>query len=279
MILVFGATGTVGSQLVAQLVAAGEGVRVFTRDRQRAAKVAGTVDVIEGDLNDTAAVAAAMRGVERFFLLTSETDQDRTVLAAARQVGARHVVKLSTQEAGWTPVVGHGHWHREREDLIRASGLAWTFLRPCMFMDFALTWSPSITTRGLFETAGGDGKLAPIDPWDVARVAKAALTEPGHENVGYELTGPELLSFADMAAVLSTVIGRPVRHAHISAAAQRDVFVRMGVPDYVATGLSETFSLIEADRFAHLTDDVERATGAPARSFATWAREHASAFG
>lgn len=278
MILIFGATGTVGTQLVAQLVEAGENVRVFTRSREKATAFAGKVDIAEGDLNDADSVVSAMHGVEKFFLLTSNTEQDRNALAAAKQFGARHVIKLSTQEAGWTPVVGHGHWHKEREDLIRASGLDWTFLRPCMFMDFALSWIPSIKANGMFETAGGEGKFPPIDTWDVARVAKAALTEPGHENKGYELTGPELLTFADMAAILSRVLARSVRHAKLSNAAQREVFIKMGLPEYAATGLAETFSLIEAGRFAHLTNDVELATGTPPRTFETWARVRAAAF-
>ena len=136
-----------------------------------------------------------MEGVERFFLITSSTQQDKNALAVAKEAGARHVVKISTQEAGWIPVKGHGHWHKEREELIRASGLTWTILRPCMFMNFALSWAQSIRPDGAIYSAGGRGKLGAIDPWDVAAVAKVALTKEGHENAAYELTGPELLSF------------------------------------------------------------------------------------
>src|SRR6185312_14475703 len=124
-----------------------------------------------------------------------------------RRYGYRddHIVKLSTQEAGWDPVEGHGHWHKEREELIRQSGLQWTFLRPSMFMNFTLSWIPAIRAENAIYWAGGNGNLGAVHPWDVAAVAKAALTSPGHENKAYELTGPELLNFSEMASVLSEV--------------------------------------------------------------------------
>ena len=244
MILVIGATGAIGSQLVPQLIQAGQPVRVFTRNPEKAAKFGSTVEVAVGNLDDEQSLIRAMQGVDRFFLITSSTQQDKNALAAAKQAGTAHVVKISTQEAGWTPVEGHGHWHKEREDLIRASGLAWTFLRPTMYMNFALSWIPSIRSENAIYSAAGDGKLGPVDPWDVAAVAKAALTGPGHENVAYELTGPELLSFAEMASVLAMVTGRPVRHHTMSDAQQGEVFSKMGLPKYTVDGLVETFTLI-----------------------------------
>ncbi len=277
-VLVVGATGTVGMELVAQLVQDGYPVRAFTRNPQKAAKFDRRVEVVVGDLNDRESLAEAMRGVERFFLITASTQQDKNALSAAQEVGARHVVKVSTQEAGWTPVEGHGHWHKERKELIRASGLAWTFLRPSMYMSFALSWAQSVRNGGVIRSAGGSGQLGAIDPWDVAAVAKVALTAPGHENVAYELTGPDLLSFGDMAAVLAKVAGRPVQYVEISDAEQGEVFTKMGAPKYTVDGLLETFSLVRAGRFAYLTEDVKKVTGKTPRTFETWCREHAAAF-
>jgi len=277
-ILVVGATGTVGTELVTQLTQDGYPVRILTRNRQKAAGFGNSVDVFVGDLNDPESLKPAMQGVDRFFLITSSTQQDKNVLAAAKEAGTRHVVKISTQEAGWTPVEGHGHWHKEREELIKSSGLLWTFLRPSMYMNFALSWAPGIRLENAIRLAGGDGKLPPIDPWDVAAVAKAALTTPGHENQGYTLTGPELLSFADIAAMFAKVLGRPVRRIEISEAEQAEDFTKMGAPKYVADGLAETFSLIRAGRFAYLTDDVEKAIGEKPRTYETWLGNHSSAF-
>src|SRR5690348_6522610 len=182
MLLVIGATGTVGTPLVSQLVAAGHSVRVLARNPDKAKKFGGKVDLVIGDLDDEESIAKAMRGVERFFLITTSTQQDRNALAAAKRNGVGHVVKISTQEAGWIPVQGHGHWHKEREELIRSSGLGWTFVRPCMYMNFALSWIQSVRSKNAVYSAGGEGKLGPVDPWDVAAVAKVALTTPGHEN-------------------------------------------------------------------------------------------------
>lgn len=278
MILIIGATGTIGTQLVAQLSKEGQSVRVFTRKPEKAAKFGNDVEVAVGNLDDETSLIAAMRGVDRFFLITSSTQQDRNALAAAKKTGASHIVKISTQEAGWTPVEGHGHWHKEREELIRASGLSWTFLRPSMYMNFALSWVPSIRAESAIYCAGGDGRLGAVDPWDVAAVAKAALTSSGHENKAYELTGPELLNFGDMADVLSKISGRTIRHVDISEDAQVETFTKMGLPKYTVDGLVETFSLIRAGRFAYLTQDVERATGNRPRTFEMWAREHVTAF-
>lgn len=278
MILVTGATGTVGSQIVAELTRGGQPVRVLTRSREKANIFGPTVDVVIGNLDEPASLIPAMKDVERFFLLTSKTQQDTNALEIARSAGVKHVVKLSTQEAGWTPVEGHGHWHKEREELIKNSGLTWTFLRPCMFMNFMYACAGTIRAEGVIYTAGGEGKLSPIDPRDVSAVAAAALTKPGHENVGYELTGPEILNFNDMAEILTRVLGRTIRHVGISDEAQGAVFAKMGLPKYSVDGLVETFTLIRKGRFAHMTSDVEKATGVKPRSFETWARDNARAF-
>lgn len=253
-------------------------MRVLTRDPKHAAKFGAAVEVATGDLDDRRSLVAPLRGVERFFLITARTAHDENALAAAREAGARHVVKISTQEAGWTPVEGHGHWHKEREELIRASGLDWTFLRPSMYMSFALSWAHGIRDAGLIRVAGGVGKLGPVDPRDVAAVAKAALTASGHAGKAYELTGPELLGFSDMAATLAAVTGRSIRREAIPEQAQGDMFASFGLPEHAVAGLTETFALISAGRFAYLTRDVEKATGRAPRSFETWAREHRDAF-
>ena len=129
MILVTGATGTVGSELVQQLLEKKQEVRVFTRDASKIAHLGNRVSCAEGDLSKPETLEAAMQDVERIFLVTASTQQDSNVIEAAKRAGVRHIVKLSTIEAGHEPMIGHGKFHREREDLIRASGLAWTFLR------------------------------------------------------------------------------------------------------------------------------------------------------
>lgn len=278
MILVVGATGTVGTLLVEQLLADSASVRVLTRKPEKADRFRQRAEIAIGDLDKPDSLRPAIAGVSKMFLITSKTQQDRDVLAIAKEAGVSHIVKLSTQEAGWVPVEGHGHWHKEREDLIQASGVNWTFLRPTMFMSYALSWIPSIKDGGQVLCAGGDGKLAPIDPWDVAAVAKEALTAAGHENKGYELTGPTLVGFRDMVSTLAKVTSRTIERVEISESEQAAAFLKMGAPQYVADGLAETFSLIRAGRFCYLSPDVRNVTGREPRSFEDWAQRHASYF-
>jgi len=243
----------------------------MTRNAAKLLAVNPGCEVVEGNLDDPISLEKAMNGVDRVFLLTSKTQQDRNVIAAANKAGTGHVVKLSTQEAGWVPVEGHGHWHREREVLIQSSGLTWTFLRPCMFMNFALSWLASIQSEGVVRAGGGQGRLGPIAPNDVAMAAVAALTDGGHENKGYELTGPELLSFEEMSKTMGKAMGKEVRYIPISDPEQGTVFTNMGVSGYVVNRLVETFSLIRSGRFNSLTSDFEKLTGRSPQTFLDWA--------
>jgi uncharacterized protein YbjT (DUF2867 family) len=133
MILVTGATGHVGQQLVPRLLDAGQQVRVFTRDARKVAHLGNRVECFVGDFDKPETLDNALRDVEHMFLVTFETQQDINALEAAKRAGVQHVVKLSTLEAS-DAVLQIGKWHREREQLIEASGLAWTFLRPGMFI-------------------------------------------------------------------------------------------------------------------------------------------------
>lgn len=203
MILVIGATGTIGTQLVTQLSGAGYPVRALTRNLDKAAKFKGGIEIVAGDLDDEESLVKAMYGVERFFLITANTRQDRNALAAAIKAGATHVVKISTQEAGWSSVQGHGHWHKEREDLIRASGLKWTFLRPSMYMSFALTWAKSIQTDNAIYAAGGQGEIGSVDPQTHMQVQtrcdnRIDLTQNGYTmQLSFDLL-LRLISFTDI---------------------------------------------------------------------------------
>jgi len=116
-----------------------------------------------------------------------------------------------------------------------------------MFMNFTLSWIPAIRAENAIYWAGGNGNLGAVHPWDVAAVAKAALTSPGHENKAYELTGPELLNFSEMASVLSEVSGRNIRREDISEVRQGEMFAKMGLPEYTVNGLTRPSASSEKD--------------------------------
>lgn len=278
MILVTGATGTVGSELVQQLLEKNQSVRVFTRDANKVARLGNRIDCAVGDLSEPETLAAAMQGVERIFLVTGSTQQDINVLEAAKRAGVKHIVKLSTIEAGHEPMIGHGKHHREREDLICASGLAWTFLRPTMFMSTALDWADSIKHHARVSYPGGEGKVSPIDPWDIAAVAAVTLTSDGHEGQAYPLTGSELLSMGDMVEIIAQRLGKPIQYIGMSDTAGGEMMQKAGLPEYVVAGLVEAYAAIRSGRFAYITDAVEQVTGNKPRLFEMWCREHLTAF-
>lgn len=278
MILITGASGNVGKVLTQQLLEAGQTVRVLTRDAKKFSAFERQADIAVGDLNEPETLRPALEGVERIFLVTASTQHDANILRVAKDVGVQHVVKLSTFEAVDPMMVEHVKWHREREELIRASGLAWTFLRPTMFMSTALDWADSIRQEGVIYFPGGDGKVPPVDPWDVASVAASALTGFNHEEQAYALTGPEALSFGEMAEILSRVLGKTIRYVDIPEEAAGEEMRKAGLPDYVVGGLIGTFAAIRTGRLGYCTEDIEKVTGRKARNFEMWCHEHVAAF-
>jgi uncharacterized protein YbjT (DUF2867 family) len=278
MILITGATGTVGKELVKQLVTQGQQVRVFTRDTDKASNLGDQVEVAVGDLDQPETIEAALEDVKRIFLMTSSTQQDANVIDMSKRYGVEHLVKLSTLEAADDSMVGHVKWHRQREELIQASGLNWTFLRPTMFMSTALDWAGTIKEQGAVYYPGGLGKVPPVDPWDVAAVAACALTGTGHHGQAYALTGPEALTMGEMTCILGEVLGKPLDYVDVAEADFSEELGGLGLPEYVVDGLIGVFAAIRAGKLAHVTDSVHRITGRPARNFKTWCYDHRDAF-
>lgn len=278
MILVTGATGHIGQELVPQLLELGQSVRVFTRDARKIAHFGDRVECAQGDFDQPESLIAAMQNVDRMFLVTFETRQDIHALAAAKQMGVRQVVKLSTLEAEM-PGLPIGVWHLERENLIRASGLDWTFLRPGMFMSNAADWwADSIKKQGAVYFPGGDGQVAPIDPRDIAAVAAVALTQPGHAGQIHELTGPELLTIGEQAQIISRVIGKRVRYTNIPIFVARLFMKRNGMNPVLVDALMKLAKNLRDGKAAQLTQTVPRITGRSACTFEKWCRDHAAVF-
>lgn len=279
MILVTGATGNVGRELVPQLLDAGHEVRVLVRDPTRAVGLPARAERVTGDLDEPATLRDAMRGVGSVYLIAFETSQVENVVVAARSAGARHIVRQSTIEAGAVPPLGPGRWHREQELVIERSGLAWTHLRPTMLMVNTIGWwAASIRARDTVVFPGGDGRVSPVDPRDVAAVAAAVLTQPGHDGRAYEVTGPESLTIGEMVAALSRVLGRPIRYVDMPERAVEGWLIEQGASSALAAALVETLGALRASRYAYVADTVEALTGRAGRTFEAWCREHMGAF-
>jgi uncharacterized protein YbjT (DUF2867 family) len=279
MNLITGATGHIGKELIPMLSEAAQPVRVLVRDEKKVAHLDASIERIVGDLNDPETLIPAMCDVDRIFLVTFETRQDINVIEAAKRAGVQQIVKLSTLEAT-EHKIKIGKWHYEREELIRASGLDWTFLRPVMFMSNSIEWwAESIKGQGsVFFPGGKKGRVAPIDPGDIALVAASALTQPGHNGKVYELTGPQLFTIGEMVQVISKVLGKPIQYMDIPPIAAKLFMLKTGMDKSLVNALMEMLGSLRRDEGAIVTDTVEHVTGHLPGTFEAWCRQNIEAF-
>jgi uncharacterized protein YbjT (DUF2867 family) len=279
MILVTGATGNVGHELVSQLLDLNQPVRVLTRDPRKVALWGDRVECAAGSFDEPSTLDAAVKGVDQLFLMTNEVGAGHVeaMMKAAQQAGVRHVVYLSSTGANH-PNLLLGKWHYDREAAIRASGLTWTFLRPGQFMSNALMWAEMIKTQGAVYFPGGEGRTAPIDPQDIASVAALALTRPNQEGRIYELTGEDLLTAAQQTEILSHVLGKPIRYVDVAPSALKEGMLKRGIPPLVAEAATEIFTLVRDGWGAQTTDTFEQVVGRKPRTFEAWCRDHVAAF-
>lgn len=283
MILVTGATGTIGSEVVQQLAAAGQKVRAFVRSTQKAEKLKGpNVELAQGTFEDTDSLKKALQGVDKVFLVSSgpeniEQNEPR-VVEEAKKAGVKHLVKLSVIGAEYEPGVALGRLHRAAEKKIEALGMAWTFLRPSAFMSNMFGNAATIKSQGKWYGPYGDGKLGAIDVRDIAAVAVKALTTSGHEGKAYALTGAEPLSQGQMAEKLSQAVGKPIQYVDVPAEAAKDNMLKMGMPPRLVDMLVEFSGVVRQGMAGAVTQDVEKVLGRKPRTFDDWVKENAAAF-
>jgi uncharacterized protein YbjT (DUF2867 family) len=281
MLLVTGATGNTGRELARELDAAGAAFRVLVRDPARAAGLPASAERVPGNLDDPATLVPAFAGADKLFLLTPGigTDHVRHAVAAARAAGVRHIVHLSSFNVLGDPMPAMGRWHHEREQVIRASGIPATFLRPGGFMTNALDWLPAVRDGGYVLDPAGPGRYAPVDPADVAAVAALALTQDGHQGREYVLTGDEALTIAEQVAILSAATGLDIK---VREPANPDEAVRArfphGAPPALADAFLEAITLMRADTTGLRTDTIRRLLSRKPRTFTDWCACNAGIF-
>ena len=286
-ILVTGATGTVGSEVVKQLSAKGARVRACCHTLSKADKIRGPgVEIVEVDYNKPETVEAAFTGAERLFLLTPLVDDmvemTAELVAEAKKARVKHIVKVSTidvgadAEAKIPPI----QWHRQAEKIVEESGIPYTFLRPTSgwMQNFSNFYVQTIEAQNAIYTSAGEGKQGLVDARDMAAVAVEALTGDGHEGKIYPITGPEAISHNQIAEILSEVLGRKISHVNLSEEDARKGFEEAGLPDWMVNSGIEGDRLTREGRLSAVLPTVEEVTGKKPRSFEQFARDYAEAF-
>lgn len=282
MILVTGATGTNGREILKALGARGVAAKAMVRSIDDGGELPRGITAVAGDFDDEGSLLAALAGVERAFLLTPSTEraeeqQLRFVDVAAR-AGVRRVVKLSQLAADPDSPVRFLRYHAAVEAAIRASGLEWTFLRPNLFMQGLLQFAGMIRDKGMFAAPIGDARVSVVDVRDNAAVAAAALTEDGHAGKTYTLTGPEALTHAEMAGKLGAATACAIAFADASEDEMRQAMAGVGMPPWQVEGLIEDYAHYHRGEAAVIATGVRDATGREPRGFDGFARDFAGAF-
>jgi uncharacterized protein YbjT (DUF2867 family) len=283
MILVTGATGTVGSEVVKRLSAHGIKARAVTRDPRKAeANSLPHVEFVQGDFDDAESMRPACSGVDRAFLLTNSTEraeeQQIAFVRVAQQSGLRHIVKLSQLHADPSSPQRFLRYHSVVEAAIQAAGLTFTFLRPNLYMQGLLNFQQSIQQKSAFFAPAADARISAVDVRDLADVAVASLTKTEHDNKIYSLTGPDALTFAEMAQKLSRAVGRTITFVDVPPESMRAALAGLGFPPWQADGLIEEFAMYRRGEAANVEPGVGEALGRPARSFDEFARDYAPVF-
>jgi uncharacterized protein YbjT (DUF2867 family) len=279
-ILVIGATGMVGRQVVSQLIAAGSPVRAMAR-KPEAANLPPQVQVVRGDLTVPETLDACLDGADAVFLVW--TAPPSAVALALQRITqrARRIVYLSAPLKTPHPLFQQPNLLRpmfeQIESTIVASGVPWTFLRPGMFAPNALLWwAPQIRAGNLVRWPYLAVPTAPIDERDIATVAVRALCEEGHAGAEYVLTGSQSLTHSEQISTIAGVLGRELRVEEISPDEARRELLTIG-PLPAVNMLLDAWSAALGHP-AHMTSTFTQITGAPAKSFRTWATDNASAF-
>jgi uncharacterized protein YbjT (DUF2867 family) len=278
MIVVTGATGQTGRRLVAELLQRGAAVRALVRDPSAARRMLGPdVELVEADLERPTTLQAALKGAERVYLLAPPHPRlaamEANLIQAARRAGVRQVVKHSAIDASPAARSEVARMHSAGERLLAASGLAHTILRPSMFMQNFLMLTPTIVSQGLLAVPMGTGRCAFVDCADVAAVAAAVLTQDGHDARTYLVTGAQALSPDEVAAQLSTALGRTIRYLDVPIQAARAALRAQGLSDWQIEQMRGSAEAFAAGEVAEVTDVVARLTGRRPRSFAAFAHD------
>jgi len=279
LIAVTGATGVVGGKVAELLAGLGSSPRLVVRDPARAPRLPGAEVRRIADYGAADDVRAALAGVDTLFLVPAQEAADRldrhvAAVDAAAAAGVRQIVYLSFVAArpDSTFTLGRDHW--ATEERIRAAGVAWTFPRMNLYLDFLPLM---VTEEGAIEGPAGDGRVALVTRDDVAGVVARLLADGGHEGRTYDITGPEAVTLAEVAERMSRASGKTVVFRDQSIEQAYASRARYDAPDWQLDAWVSTYTAIAAGDVAEVTDTVPRFTGHPATGLEEFLATHPQA--
>jgi uncharacterized protein YbjT (DUF2867 family) len=283
MIVVIGATGTNGTELIKQLTKMGERIKAVARDPDKAAYLkSDNVDITQGDLDHLETLESALGGAERAFVVSSVNQnyvkQIGNFIEAARSTGIKHIVKFSGMGADADSPSLILRMHAETDAMVRDSGLAYTILQPNSFFQNMLWSAHAIKTLGAFHLPLRDTRQSVVDVRDIGAVAARVLTSDDHYGQTYVITGPEALSYIDVAEKLSEVLGKKIDYVDVPPDVARDAMIKAGMSEWDATAVAEIYTAFTIGNYSEVTDVISRVTGKQPITFDQFAREYATAF-
>jgi uncharacterized protein YbjT (DUF2867 family) len=280
VILITGASGNVGKEVLKQIAQTEVQVRAAFQSASKGAEAPSGVEIVVLDYKQPNTLESALKGIDRVFLVGPPTAElaalERNAIDVIKRSSARQVVKLSAM--GGREAI-FPRQHAESEDYIRSSGVPYTFLRPNGFMQNLVNYNAAtINAQNAFYGAQGEGRVSHIDIRDIAAVAVKILTAGDHLGKAYVLTGPQALTNREIARILSDDLGREIRYVDLPPAALRQALVTAGVPEWSADALLDLQQLYREGKAATVTQDVEQILGRKPISFAQFSRDHKYAF-
>jgi len=283
MILVTGASGTVGSELVKKLSRAGVRFRAAFHSPEKAARAGsdGTEAVVL-DYADRKTLETALQGVEKLFLVSppgpDQPELEGNVVEEARRAGVGQIVKSSVWRAS-EESYAFARWNRRVEMQIEESGIPFTHLRPNSFMqNLTNHFAATIKSQSAFRLPAGLGRVSAIDVRDIADVASRVLAEGGHEGRAYDLSGPEALTYHQMANTLSAILGRKISYVNVTDTDFKNSMTGSGAPEWLADAMIELQHYTIDGQALDVLGSVHQITGHKATSFDQFARDHVLAF-
>jgi uncharacterized protein YbjT (DUF2867 family) len=283
MITVIGATGKTGQHVVTGLTDQGIAVRALVRDTAKAqGLLPAETDLVVGDLTDRSAVRRAVAGADKVYLaIGGREDQQQLEASVVDEVaaaGVGHLVKISVPAPAPDSPSRLGRWHAAVEQRIAAAAIPTTILRPNWFIQNFLGAAATVASHNTLYAAADDGAIAPIDARDIAESAVVVLTEDGHVGEDYYLTGPESLTYAQIASRIGSAIGRDVGYVNLPDEALLSALLEAALPRWYAAALVELMGRIREQHFAEVSPVVDKLLGREARSLENFVRENAAAF-